>query len=68
MLEAHLLTYAFATQHLLRSIPGIGPISAASLVRHELLRRREAPDIADVGHVGLDCRVHESGTSVKGKG
>jgi transposase len=68
ILEAHLLSYAPATQYLLRSIPGIGAISAASLVAHiGDIRRFSSPEKL-VAYVGLDCRVHQSGTSVNGRG
>lgn len=68
ILEGHLLSYAPATQYLLRSIPGIGAISAASLVAHVGdIRRFSSPEKL-VAYVGLDCRVHQSGTSVNGRG
>jgi transposase len=68
ILEAHFLSYAPATQYLLRSIPGIGVISAASLVAHVGdIRRFSSPEKL-VAYVGLDCRVHQSGTSVNGRG
>jgi transposase len=68
ILEAHFLSYAPATQYLLRSIPGIGAISAASLVAHVGdIRRFPSPEKL-VAYVGLDCRVHQSGTSVNGRG
>jgi transposase len=68
ILEARFLSYAPATQYLLRSIPGIGPICAASLVAHiGDIRRFPSPEKL-VAYVGLDCRVHQSGTSVHGRG
>jgi transposase len=68
ILEAHFLSYAPATQYLLRSIPGIGAISAASLVAHVGdIHRFSSPEKL-VAYVGLDCRAHQSGTSVNGKG
>jgi transposase len=67
-IEAHLLVHAPATQYLLRSIPGIGAISAASLVAHiGDIRRFSSPEKL-VAYIGLDCRVHQSGTSVNGRG
>ena len=67
ILEAHFLSYAPATQYLLRSIPGIGPLSAACLVAHVGdIRRFPSPE--NWLHIGLDCRVHQSGTSVNGRG
>jgi transposase len=68
MLEAQFLLYAPATQCLLRSIPGIGAVSAASLVASVGdIHRFPSPEKL-VAFIGLDCRVHQSGTSVKGKG
>lgn len=68
MLERHLARYEPETQKLLRSIPGIGAISAAYLVAHiGDITRFSSPEKL-VAYVGLDCRVHESGTSIKGKG
>jgi transposase len=56
------------TQELLRSIPGVGPACSAALAA-------KVGDVANfpspeklAAFIGLDCRVHESGTSVKGKG
>jgi transposase len=68
MIETQFLAYAPATQCLLQTIPGIGPISAASLVAYiGDIRRFSSPEKL-VAYIGLDCRVHESGTSVKGRG
>ena len=68
ILEAHLLAYAPLTQHLLRSIPGIGAISAACLVAHiGDIHRFSSPEKL-VAYIGLDCRVHQSGTSINGRG
>lgn len=56
------------TQILLQSIPGIGPICSAALVAHiGDINRFDSPKKL-VAYIGLDCRVHESGTSIKGKG
>lgn len=66
--ERQMALVAPATQALLRSIPGIGAVSAASLVAHVGdVRRFPSPEKL-VAFVGLDCRVHESGSSVRGKG
>lgn len=60
--------YASETQKLLRSIPGIGPVTAASLVAYiGDVHRFSSPEKL-VAYIGLDCRVYESGTSVHGKG
>jgi transposase len=56
------------TQILLQSIPGIGPVCSAALVAHiGDIDRFSAPQKL-VAYLGLDCRVHQSGTSIKGKG
>jgi transposase len=60
--------YEPETQKLLRSIPGIGVYSAAALVAFiGDINRFSSPEKL-VAYTGLDCRVFESGTSVKGKG
>jgi transposase len=60
--------YAPDTQALLRSIPGIGTTSAAALVAFVGdIHRFSSPEKL-VAYIGLDCRVHESGTSIHGKG
>jgi len=56
------------TQDLLRSIPGIGALSAASLVAYVGDIQRFASPEKLTAYIGLDCRVHESGTSIHGKG
>ena len=56
------------TQKLLRSIPGIGPQTAATLVS-EIGDITRFPDSKKLtAFIGLDCRVHQSGTSINGKG
>lgn len=55
-------------QRLLRSIPGIGPVTAASLIAYvQDINRFNSPEKL-TAYVGLDCRVHQSGTSIHGKG
>lgn len=63
-----MLKYRPKIQKLLRSIPGIGPITAASLVSEisTIKRFKQAKQLA--AYIGIDPRVHESGTSIKGKG
>lgn len=66
--EREMALVAPDAQALLRSIPGIGALSAASLVASVGdIRSFPSPEKL-VAFVGLDCRVHESGTSVRGKG
>jgi transposase len=68
VLERQMAAAATETQELLRSIPGIGAISAATLVAYVGdINRFESPEKL-TAYIGLDCRVHESGTSVHGKG
>lgn len=67
-LEKGLSALARPTQALLRTIPGIGPASAAAVVATVSdIRRFDHPKKL-VAYLGLDCRVHESGSSVRGKG
>ena len=66
--EKEFIRYDPDTQTLLRSIPGIGVLSAAALVAYIVDIRRFASPEKLVAYVGLDSRVHESGTSVHGKG
>ena len=68
IIEKKFDTYASETQKLLRSIPGIGVSSAATLVAYVGdIKRFSSPEKL-TAYIGLDCRVFESGTSVKGKG
>lgn len=67
-IENELINYNRKTQILLQSIPGVGPVTAVSFVS-------EIVDIEKFNHpkrltayIGIDPRVHESGTSIKGKG
>lgn len=56
------------TQTLLQSIPGIGPVCSAALVGYiGDICRFDRPEKL-VAYLGLDCRVHDSGSSVHGKG
>lgn len=67
-IEKEMGKYAESTQKLLRSIPGVGKVTAAALVAHVGdIRRFSSPEKL-VAYIGLDCRVHESGTSIHGKG
>lgn len=67
-LERHMEAYEPETQTLLRSIPGIGVTSAATLVAFiGNIHRFERPEKL-VAYIGLDSRVFQSGTSIKGKG
>jgi transposase len=67
-IEKKFSLYEPDAQALLRSIPGIGVTVAAALVAFigDINRFPSAEKL--VAYIGLDCRVHESGTSIKGKG
>lgn len=66
--DRQIASVASETQTLLRSIPGIGTLSAASLVAYVGdINRFSSPEKL-VAYLGLDCRIRESGTSIHGKG
>lgn len=56
------------TQALLQSIPGVGQITSAALVAEIGHVERFKTHRQFVAFLGIDPRVYESGTSVKGKG
>lgn len=66
-IEQHIQETETDDQKLLRTIPGIGLVSAASLVADiGSITRFKGPKQL-VAYLGLDCRIYESGTSVRGK-
>lgn len=67
-IEVRLKDYRLDEQKLLQSIPGIGPITAASFISEvgDINRFKRPEQLA--AYTGLDPRTHESGTSIKGKG
>ena len=67
-LEIQLKQYQPKTQKLLQSIPGVGPITAVSFIAeiNDIKRFKQPKQL--VAYIGLDSRVHQSGTSVRGKG
>jgi len=67
-LERQIAVVVPETQKLLRSIPGVGAVSAACLVAYVGDIQRFASPEKLTAYIGLDCRVHESGTSIHGKG
>lgn len=67
-LERQIAAVMPETQKLLRSIPGIGALSAACLAAYVGDINRFASPEKLTAYLGLDCRVHESGTSIHGKG
>lgn len=71
--EIHAIERQFArhepeTQELLRSIPGVGQLTAAAIIAYVGTIDRFASPEKLVAYIGLDSRVKESGTSVSGKG
>ena len=67
-LEQQLKTFRKSEQKLLQTIPGVGPITAVSFIAEIGDVQRFLQPKQLVAFVGLDSRVHQSGTSVKGKG
>jgi len=67
-IEKELINYNRPLQELLQSIPGVGPVTAASFVSEvaDITRFKHPKHL--VAYIGIDPRVHESGTSIKGKG
>lgn len=68
VLEQNMDLYAEDAQILLRSIPGVGKVSAAALAAFVGDINRFASPEKLVAYIGLDSRVFQSGTSVHGKG
>jgi transposase len=67
-IDAKMQTYALETQSLLKTIPGIGKTTAAALVAFVGdINRFPTPEKL-VAYIGMDPRVFQSGTSIKGKG
>ncbi len=68
LLKTDLRLYRPKEQFLLESIPGIGPITAASFISEVGdINRFKKPERL-VAYAGIDPRVHQSGTSINGKG
>lgn len=67
-LDTQLRTYESPTQKLLRSIPGVGPQTAVTCISEvaDITRFQDPQKLT--AWLGLDPRVHESGTSIHGKG
>lgn len=67
-LEKELKTFNKPEQKLLQTIPGVGPITAVSFIAeiNDIKRFKYSKQL--VAFVGLDSRVHQSGTSIRGKG
>jgi transposase len=67
-IEKQMVRHEPETQALLRTIPGVGVYTAALLVAHIGTATRFSSPEKLVAYIGLDCRVHESGSSIHGKG
>lgn len=67
-LDKRLSMYNVELQQLLRSIPGIGAQTAISFVSEITDIKRFPSSRKLTAFIGLDSRVHQSGTSVNGKG
>lgn len=67
-LERALKEFSKPEQKLLQTIPGVGPLTAVSFIAEvgDIQRFKQAKQL--VAFIGLDSRVHQSGTSIKGKG
>lgn len=67
-IEKQLKGYHQPIQQLLQTIAGVGPITAASFVSEitDIKRFKYPKNLS--AYIGLDPRVHESGTSIKGYG
>jgi len=67
-LEKELKTFRKPEQKLLQTIPGVGPITAVSFIAEvgDIKRFKHSKQL--VAFIGLDSRVHQSGTSIRGKG
>lgn len=68
ILQTDLQFYSPKEQQLLKSIPGVGKITAVSFISEVGdIKRFKKPEQL-VAYTGLDPRVYQSGTSVNGKG
>jgi transposase len=67
-IQTELGKYRPEEQKLLRSIPGVGPITAVSFISEVGAISRFSNPKKLIAYVGLDSRVHQSGTSVNGRG
>jgi transposase len=67
-LEKNLKKQEPELQKLLRTIPGVGPLTAVAFISEvgDIQRFSSAKQLC--AYAGIDPRVHESGTSVRGKG
>lgn len=68
LFEKDLAKFRPKEQKLLRSIPGIGPITAVSFISEIIDINRFSNSQKLSAYIGLDSRVYQSGTSIHGKG
>lgn len=68
VLDRKIRSFQPMLQKLLRSIPGVGPQTAATCIAEigDIARFPDANRLT--AYVGLDSRVYQSGTSIRGKG
>jgi len=68
LLKTDLRLYRPKEQYLLESIPGVGPITAASFISEvgDINRFKKPEQL--VAYAGIDPRVYQSGISINGKG
>ena len=67
-IEKELAGYDKPLQKLLQSVPGVGSVTAASFVSEVVDINRFKHPKHLTAYIGIDPMVHESGTSIKGKG
>lgn len=67
-LDSQLKTFRKPEQKLIQTIPGVGPVTAVSFIAEVVNISRFKHPKQLVAYVGLDSRVHQSGTSIRGKG
>jgi transposase len=68
LIERQLKEFNRPLQKLPQTIPGVGPITAASFISEIVdIKRFKFPKHL-TAYIGLDSRVHESGESIKGQG
>lgn len=67
-LDKQLKTFRKPEQNLLQTIPGVGPVTAVSFISevNDIKRFKQSKQLT--AYIGLDSRVHQSGSSIRGKG
>ena len=67
-IDRQLKQYKIQDQTLLQTIPGLGPVTAATLIAEITDIHRFKTHKHFTAFIGLDPRTHQSGTSIHGKG